>query len=176
MSLGELKTWLREAIPVMIFSRMVCSRAVKVCSIISPAFSRSSLDKGHPIYVGLRPGHVFNVAVTDQGLYKVDISDIQFRLPPVDKDDEGSRSEMKTISKVLKDVSRNPYSAVKIEKFHGSIDDLVEPDGEVFDYDEAKQWADEAAAGKAGYVFPEYEDIFMTSANDSILNFEGERP
>jgi len=123
MSPSSLRQWLERLIPPLIYQRMVCSRAVKVCSTISPVASQVSLERGYPIFVKQVPGHFYNVAITPSSIYKVDLSAIQFRVGKIastyaedDDDEDDPFGEERAIYDLIEEVGNNPYLAVEIKE------------------------------------------------------------
>lgn len=173
VSINVLKNWLRMSIPTMIYSKMICSRAVKVCSNISHSFSSESVSRGIPVFMMRVPGHVFNVAITENGMYKIDLSDIQFRMPKIsddELDDDDPFGDYAAVEKALKQVSENPFSAIKIEKIDASLEDLEYEKDNVFMFDKIRTSLDKVISGNSKIAKTELDKIFMSKSNDSILN------
>jgi len=175
-STSDLKSWLKEAIPVVVFQLMVCSRAVKVCSGISPAFAKAANESGFEAYVKRIPGHVVNIVVTDDANYEIDMSAIQFEVDKVrkkfdDNEDDPFGIERATIE-LLKKVSANPYAAVSIKRID-SIDksSLEKPSGEEwFDYKKTKSFIEKLKKNDKlamNYI----EKIFMSDPDPDVLDF-----
>jgi len=113
----QLLAWLQDAVPAAILQYLILARAVKVCSNVSPAFAIIARHYGFDAYQVAVPGHFYNVILTVEGPVKVDLSDIQFRVC-------GTRKDVK---QAVKQLVKDPWSAVKIGPYEGPLDELEEP-------------------------------------------------
>lgn len=176
----QLKTWLKEAIPVFVFSRVICSFAIKTCSSISPAFSAISLQKKMKIGYTQVPGHVYNVCETKNGWVKIDLTHGQFEIDKMSQQivDAGENDEEKdpfgeqeALRRVLLRASKNPFSIVKIEFLpHPPENITYAKENEGFDYELAKRTLDRVLQGRQKITVPELEKAFGTELDDSMLS------
>ena len=122
-SFSQFKIWLDDNIGKLIHKYMLRTKSMKVCSTISPEFIEIARDAGFTVGIARAPGHVYNVVLTSEGPYKVDLSAIQF----VCKHDISDRENRKEIIANYKNLRSNPSSAISIEK----LDQI--PNGTVFE-------------------------------------------
>lgn len=111
-SWGEFKTFLDSLIPKLVHKYLILSGSMKNCSGISPDFAEIGAQAGFPVIVDFSPGHQYNVVLTTEGPYKVDLTYIQFTCNHDWNDDEAREEVMKN----YRELYRNPSKAVKIEK------------------------------------------------------------
>lgn len=133
----ELIEFLKLAVPAFVIRHILRARAVKVCSLISPAFAAVSNHYGFETYVANAPGHYYNVVITSDGPISVDLSYIQFKLNKICNDatdgadgheEAGYYEEEKIVGQALKYIAKNPWRAVRIEPYEYSLNALFEPD------------------------------------------------
>ena len=120
-SLEELKSFLKEAIPVMVLTDLVRCKSLKVCSGISPGFTELANKRGFMTVTKSVPGHFYNIVFTDSGPVKVDLSHVQFERATHYDDEEGQEE----VNRLLKKVTLNPFSAVKISLLGKGVSNLV---------------------------------------------------
>lgn len=124
-SAKELHRFLEKVVPSLVYTFIVRAHSLKACSGISPAFERVAAKYGlnAPVVNDPQRSHVYNVVRTKDGIYKVDLSAIQFthrdRIralekahPHVDHDDLHDMA----LDAILSEVRKNPFSAVHVER------------------------------------------------------------
>ncbi len=122
-SKSEFDSFLKEWAPAIIYAYMLRSRALKVCSNISPAFAIFANSKDFATFIDRIPGHVYNVVLTLDGFFKVDLSAIQFEFCLGDDDD----TDDKEMDRLLSKAAKNPLSIIKISKYETSVSGLEIP-------------------------------------------------
>ena len=122
-SFSDFNSWLNSVIPKLIHKYMIATKSMKVCSTISADFAEIAADKGFPVGVLKIPGHHFNVAFTSDGLYKIDLSAIQF----VCKHDITDRKNRKEVIENYKKLYNDPFSAIEVNKMPSKIIDFEFP-------------------------------------------------
>lgn len=155
----QLQAWLVELVPPLILQRMVCAGAVKVCSTISPIASQVSLENGMALVVRSVPGHFYNVGLTTQGPFKVDLTAIQFEVPKLarwhaehgddDEDEDDPFGEHRAVYELLERVAKNPFDAIVVEPMDKApIDGIAIPYDESFDLERAKRYVARLRRGR----------------------------
>lgn len=132
----KFEDWFAEVLPAIIFQHIVLSRAVKVCSSISPIFAMIARHYGYQAYVLAVPGHYMNVVITEKGPLQIDLSAIQFKLGEFVREEDITDFDPygvdEAIDRAIRFIIRNPWRAIRIQNYHGSVEILREP--EINDY------------------------------------------
>lgn len=177
-----LGSWLKESIPVFVWSLVVSGRAVKVCGVISHKFSQVSLEHRLPVFVRSVPSHFYNVAITTAGPIKIDLSILQFEVPSLAerilaKDEEAGEyddydpfGEERATVELVERAARNPFAAVRIEALpRHALSGMAIPYGESFDYEYGLRLVGKLRSGKGGH-FP-FGNVAFTQEDASVVKF-----
>ncbi len=105
-SRGAFATWLEVNAPYVIAAFMLNSRALRVCSGISPAFAEVAAANGWPAVTVSVPRHFKNVILVKEGFVDLDLSAIQFEVC--------DHNDFKEVARVLRSVARNPFRAIRV--------------------------------------------------------------
>lgn len=145
----EFKSFLDRYITTIVRKYLVSTKSVKNCSGVSPDFAEFAAKNGFAVVIESVPGHVRNVFFGEDSAYIVDLSFIQFTCGYRGYEDED------ILINTLKEVYKNPYKAVKIQKLpaeyfgnftspHGKYDSIYNPSKyiELYDKDTERQEED----------------------------------
>lgn len=121
---ADLRKLLRETVPFIVHTQMVNARSLKACSSVSPLFEYFAKKGGFIVVTASIPGHFFNVVLTRQSTWRVDLSAIQFRcsvsMPFVDQDDKEAWDKWEARSdEIWNRLIKHPSEAVDIERLGG---------------------------------------------------------
>lgn len=176
----RFSNWFSQALPAIIFQHIIVARAVKVCSNISPIFGFIARHHGYDAYVLQTPGHVVNVVVTEDGPLLIDLSAIQFKLCDFVSEEDITDWDLYgtegALRKVLRYIIRNPWRAIKVEPYTGSMHILQEPainsmyqDFYLESFERALETVD-ALRRKDPSIYEIYDDIRYLTEWESELN------
>lgn len=112
---ADLKAFLDEVVPVLVYDEMIRTGAVKVCGSISDTFASLAASRGFEAYVIPLYGHFVNEVVTTNGVFRVDLSAIQFDC--MDEDD---------VLPALRKVTEDPFAAITVTRVP-QLDDRARP-------------------------------------------------
>lgn len=118
----EMEDWLKESIPVMVLGWILSSGITKTCSSISPAFASISDSFGIPMYVKKVPNHFFNIGISKNFVWKIDLSYCQFEIGTLSNEDDDI---VDNYFLRLREISKNPYMASIIEKISIKSNDSI---------------------------------------------------
>lgn len=110
----DLMKFLQIVVPFLIKDRIVDRCALKQCSEVAPLFTYFAEKEGFQTKTVQVPNHYYSIVKTSDGVYKIDLTYIQFMMP--DGVYEGDEEYYEELQKLLKKASDNPFSVVKIEK------------------------------------------------------------
>lgn len=102
---ADLQAFLDEVVPVLVYDEMIRTGAVKVCGSISDTFASIAASRGFEAYVIPLYGHFVNEVVTTNGVFRIDLSAIQFDC--MDEED---------VLPALRRVAKDPFAAIEVTR------------------------------------------------------------
>jgi hypothetical protein len=112
---SDLESFLAKSVPYFTYRYLIEAGSLRQCGSISDAFATVAKDAGFEAYVSSRPGHFLNVVKTNDGVFEVDLSAIQFEFDrhAARESDEAEDREM---TRLMKIIAEDPFRAIKVRR------------------------------------------------------------
>ncbi len=107
----ELLSFINQVVPPLIYQYMIVGRTTKACSGISPSFGVLANEAGFAVFLSRLPGHIVNVSLCSDGIFQIDLSNIQFQV-------DSNQKEWKEHQRLLQMVARDPFAAIQITRLN----------------------------------------------------------
>jgi hypothetical protein len=106
----ELTAFLRRAVPDLVYSHIIQAGSLRQCGSISDALGTIARSEGFDAFVASRPGHFYNVVQVEDGVFKVDLSAIQFEFDRWTDDEDAEMERLLTL------IAKDPFRAIKVRR------------------------------------------------------------
>jgi len=121
----DLNKFLHQVVPQLVDRYIIQSQSIKACSSISPAFEVLAKQAGFPTQTEDTGRHVVNYVTTSDGVFRIDLSAIQFDFCPdynvewSERDFAGDDPHRVEVQRLLDIVKKDPMQAIDVR----SVDD-----------------------------------------------------
>jgi hypothetical protein len=140
-SSADLDSFLNKEVPYFVHKHILLTKSVRQCGATSDAFATVAKANGFDAYVGSVPGHFLNYVQTADGVFKVDLTAIQFEFDhhAAAGGDAAQRAEM---GRLMSMVAHDPFRAIKVEKVDHLPADArpAHPENEAMHYTPVDAW------------------------------------